>query len=1127
MSNLAAESEAPSDAELISRVRAGDAAAYGDLFERHRSAAQRMARQLVRGPDVDDLISEAFTKVLVVLQRGSGPDVAFRAYLLTAIRRLHVDKARAGQRVQVTDDLDTLDRDVEFADPATASFERGAAARAFASLPERWQLVLWHLEVEEQKPAEIAPLLGMSANSVAALAYRAREGLRQAYLQSHLADTADDSCRWTTEHLGAYVRGGLAKRDSTKVSGHLEECRRCTAVYLELGEVNSNLSGLLGPAILGAAAPGYLAAAGGTKLWLLLLTPWTKLKEAGTSVQAGAAAAAVTAVVGIAVAAGLVGGGDEPASSAGPQPSQQPAPNEPPPDDSAPPADNPPADKPSEPADDPPDAPAEEPPEKKPPEDEPEKDPPDKTAPDAPTEFDGAVSGSEVTLQWSPVPGARGYRVYRSAENAASFTTVAMSSTVSAAPYTAAAPGDLITDGLITETSYRDRSLVDGQRYRYVVTAVDEEGQESQVSKPVTVTYDPGPGTPTRLRAGERATGISLRWTPNTEPDIDGYRVYRDGRPVGGTTTTARLLDAEVTDGDSYEYTVAAVDRAGHESTRSSAVSATYDPVPRTPSDVTADVRADTVALRWDRNTEPDLRTYLVYRDGTSLGRTTSPRFVDADVTDGETYAYEVVAVDRTGQESPRSAVESATYDPVPASPTGVAAVAGDGEIDLSWDANAEPDIDGYVVLRDGDPITDPIGSRDFTDTDVEDGTTYRYTVVAVDRSGNESTPSDAVREAWDPAPEAPTGLGAEEQDDGIALTWDENAEPDLRSYRVYRDGEPLATVDEPSYDDTDVTDGQTYEYSVVAIDRGGQESDLSESVAEDYDPAPATPTNLEARVHGHSVSLTWNANSEPDVEGYEVYRDGAYVTTVGEPRFTDAPVFKDTSYAVSAVDASGQESDTTDPVEADVPPACPTGVIAVAGHARINVLWHRSVEADVAGYIVLRNGRAITGVTSSTRIVDRNVVEGLAYTYTVVAVDETGNRSEPSAAVTESWDIAPSMPTGLDWELNGTVLTLSWTSNPEPDVAYYRVRLDHESLGRVRGTSVRQDGHTGRYTHVLKVTAVDDSGNASKTAMLTFTHPDDRIRSFRVVPDTDHVPQQRPQRPEIPRGSLEGFDLR
>ena len=87
--------DGPGDAELISAVRGGDVDAYGELFARHVDAARRLARQLVAAGDADDLVSEAFAKVLVVLQRGGGPDLAFRAYLLTAVRRLHVDRIRA------------------------------------------------------------------------------------------------------------------------------------------------------------------------------------------------------------------------------------------------------------------------------------------------------------------------------------------------------------------------------------------------------------------------------------------------------------------------------------------------------------------------------------------------------------------------------------------------------------------------------------------------------------------------------------------------------------------------------------------------------------------------------------------------------------------------------------------------------------------------------------------------------------------------------------------------------------------------------------------------------------------------------------------------------------------------
>ena len=310
MTELLNNIDAPSDAELISRVRGGDVAAYGDLFSRHVAAANRLARQLMRGPDADDLVAEAFAKVLSVLQGGGGPDVAFRAYLLTAVRRLHVDRMRAGSRLQTTDDLTPFDPGIPFQDTAVEGFENGAAAKAFASLPERWQLVLWHLEVEGQKPADIAPLLGMSANSVSALAYRAREGLRQAFLTMHLSDISETDCRWVNEHLGAYVRHGLAKRDSTKVETHLESCRRCTAMYLELTEVNSNLSGIIAPLLLGAAATGYVASAGGASAAGVVSTVLGRVRDVvvgnATAATAGAVAAGVAAaaVVGISLTTG-------------------------------------------------------------------------------------------------------------------------------------------------------------------------------------------------------------------------------------------------------------------------------------------------------------------------------------------------------------------------------------------------------------------------------------------------------------------------------------------------------------------------------------------------------------------------------------------------------------------------------------------------------------------------------------------------------------------------------------------------------------------------------------------------------------------------------------------------------
>ena len=182
---------------------------------------------------------------------------------------------RAQQRLQTTDDLTPYDEGVPFRDTAVQEFEDEAAARAFHSLPERWQLVLWHVEVEGQRPAEVAPLLGVKANAVSALAYRAREGLRAAYLNMHTPDDLrDEECRWVHDHLGGYVRDSLLRArhpSGPRAPRRLRGVRR--ELLLELASVNSEMRALIQPGMLGGAAAAYLGggkAAGGLGLATVL-----------------------------------------------------------------------------------------------------------------------------------------------------------------------------------------------------------------------------------------------------------------------------------------------------------------------------------------------------------------------------------------------------------------------------------------------------------------------------------------------------------------------------------------------------------------------------------------------------------------------------------------------------------------------------------------------------------------------------------------------------------------------------------------------------------------------------------------------------------------------------------------
>ena len=253
---------AQSDADLIVRVRGGDREAYGMLFERHEAAARNLARQLSRSPaEVDDMVAESFARVLTTLLNGGGPTSSFRSYVLTALRNVFYDRIQKDRRLHLSDDMAKYDDGDAWVDPAVATLESSMAARAFSRLPERWQTVLWHSEVEQESAAQIAPLLGLTPNGVSALAYRAREGLRQAYLQEHLAAVPDDQHRWTVERLGAWARGGLSDRLHAKVDGHLAGCDRCRSLGAELRELNGSLRGIIAPVVLGAPrAIAYLSA---------------------------------------------------------------------------------------------------------------------------------------------------------------------------------------------------------------------------------------------------------------------------------------------------------------------------------------------------------------------------------------------------------------------------------------------------------------------------------------------------------------------------------------------------------------------------------------------------------------------------------------------------------------------------------------------------------------------------------------------------------------------------------------------------------------------------------------------------------------------------------------------------
>jgi hypothetical protein len=187
-------------------------------------------------------------------------------------------------------------------------------------------------------------------------------------------------------------------------------------------------------------------------------------------------------------------------------------------------------------------------------------------------------------------------------------------------------------------------------------------------------------------------------------------------------------------------------------------------------------------------------------------------------------------------------------------------------------------------------------------------------------------------------------------------------------------------------------------------------------------------PADFKAQATRDGVELTWTAAkrsaTSPVAQGYDIYRSapGELPDEFARPinaapiesgSYTDKPAYGAYDYRITTVAATGPprlESGLSAAANVTfkdlVPPPAPASLTALLETKVVRMIWDPVVADDLQGYLIYRTQgpyklKLTPGPAKQTFFGDESIELGIAYVYSVTAVDKSGNESEPTKSVT------------------------------------------------------------------------------------------------------------------------------
>lgn len=635
-------------------------------------------------------------------------------------------------------------------------------------------------------------------------------------------------------------------------------------------------------------------------------------------------------------------------------------------------------------------------------------------------------------------------------------------------------------------------SVACGKTYNIQVQAVNGN-TVSPPSPTLQVAADPCvPAAPTGLTASPSGSSVVLHWN---DPGVgeDGFHIYRD--PAGyhvwhpptllttvGPNVTS-FSDSSVSCGSGYIYRVSAFNASGESPYSASASVTTQICPPPAASNLAAQPAQTSVKLTWTDNSnwisngEDGFEVWAqLYPLGLWWGEATLPAntttYLDSPLTcSGVSLRYKVVAFNAGGRSTSNMVVAATSACTQPAAPTNLLANVGvfhSDSIPLSWTDNSNNEY-GFKIEREASSgrwsEVGATGADDtgYTVTGLSCGERYTFRVKAYNTQdslysnvlGTQTAACDSnmptrlsatvvsateIDLAWTPPRTlyTPTGYHVSRTLNPIKTRW-----------------QPLITVASPSYNDTRLTCGTTYYYSVNAFrtTTPAYESSYTAPISATTTLcAPAAPVLIRpATVGQHELEITWLAPAGT-VAGYTIERS----TGLGDWRRiaeagADATSFVDRElscgtrylYRVQAFNAGGTSpySNEIAGQTLDCAPTAAAGLIQrSASQTSITLYWDDRSNNET-GFRVERSAErlilwtAVVSTTANTRSYENAGLDcGRPYLYRVFAFNNGGDAESSNVLKANTLPCAPALTATPGIQ---ELVTLTWLDQGQNATGY------------------------------------------------------------------------------------------